>query len=379
VSRLLDQPLTMAKETSVSVTPNATARGSKSRALVERLWTRVLDRSSFERDLSFEDAGGDSLGILQFAFGLEELCGQSLPLELFRLDQRPTDFVRILDEATQPRTTADPTPTVFLFPGSYGFDPRLAHFAAGCLPAVKVEGVAYPGWREMIQPDFNFDKLVSQLVTHVLERAPSGPLLLMGHSWGGIVAYAAALTLLQMGRPVKFLGMLDADATPGLVPRPMPRLREGARWARLAKDIGAGEWRGLLRRVFRVSFFGKPATKRMLRRLALRPHFKLPVLLNYHLQQVINFSLRAQLSKGWRSQLGAAPLAVPCFVFRATDDPGNEPVDLGWGPYCANVTVIPVAGGHLTMLDGPNRTLLCARFVEVVKRALGPPSGAIPR
>src|SRR5262249_42427990 len=150
--------------------------GDNCRAFVERLWTRVLDRSSFERDLSFEEAGGDSLGILQFAFGLEELSGKSLPLELFRLDRRPTDFVRLLSEATQPPATPAPTPTVFLFPGSYGFDPRLAHFAAGCKPAVHVEGVAYPGWREMIQPGFSFDDVVSHAVAYVLARMPSGPL-----------------------------------------------------------------------------------------------------------------------------------------------------------------------------------------------------------
>ena len=40
----------------------------------------------------------------------------------------------------------------------------------------------------------------------------AGPLLVMGHSWGGIVAYAAALSFLEMGRQVKFLGMLDADS-----------------------------------------------------------------------------------------------------------------------------------------------------------------------
>ena len=344
-------------------------------AAIAGAWTRVLDRSSLEHDLSFEDAGGDSLDLLQFTFCLEETLRVRLPLELFHLGLKPSDFLRALNRPLEAvvSTFADDCLTVFLFPGSYGFDPRLAHFGAGCSPALRVIGIPYPNWREMLQPDFTFEKIVAQAVAYISERAPTGPLFIVGHSWGGHAAYAAALAFSNVGRPISFLGMLDTDANFEFLPKPLPLLVERARLARILQDIWFGEWRGLLRRIFPTSLFKRPGTKRLLHHLARR-RLRLPILVNYHFQQLVNYSLRVVLMKRWRPAAVKQLLAVPCFVFRAEGYALDVPQDLGWGHFCTDVTVLPMTGGHITMFDGRNGALLCARFIETVSQTGRPDS-----
>jgi thioesterase domain-containing protein len=346
---------------------------SRSLKTVTSAWVRVLDRSSFEQDVSFEQAGGNLLDMQQFAFRVEQRSGVRLPLELFNMGLRPSEFVHALDQRLDLVSThADDRPTVFLFPGGYGFDPRLAHFSAGCSHDLRIIGISYPDWRELVQSELTFEGIVAQVTGYIADQAPSGPLIFVGHSWGGLVAYAAGLAFSIKGRPISFLGMLDTDANISFLRRALPPL---ARWTRVVRDFWSGEWRGLLRRIFPVSLFARPSTRRLLRLIAPLRQFRLPILIDYHFQQLLNYSLRADLTKRWRSAVSETPLSTPCFVFRAEDHTPDAPNDLGWGRFCTNLTVVPVSGGHLTMFDDLNRTLLCAHFIQAVHQVTQQPTG----
>src|SRR5262249_13556918 len=99
---------------------------ASARAAVARAWQQTLDRAPFLPARPFEEAGGDSLRLLQFVFRLEQQCGRPLPLEAFSGTTRPSDFApaldRLLDEA---RSGAGRSPTLFLLPGMGGDEPRL--------------------------------------------------------------------------------------------------------------------------------------------------------------------------------------------------------------------------------------------------------------
>ena len=51
------------------------------RRAVERAWTSVLDRRSFQADMRWSDAGGDSIGALSLLHYLERHLGRSMPLD----------------------------------------------------------------------------------------------------------------------------------------------------------------------------------------------------------------------------------------------------------------------------------------------------------
>ena len=363
------------RQTKLSIAVSAPPAGegsAHSLVAVASAWRQVLDRSSFKRNLSFEQAGGDLLSMQQFAFRIEQSCGLRMPLELFHLALRPSDFVRALDQRLDlAPISADDRPKVFLLPGAYGFDSRLAHFSAGCSHALQIIGVPYPDWPEMVQPDVTFETIVADAVAFITERAPTGPLLMAGQSYGGHVAYAAALALSAAGRSVGFLGILDTAEVIRTPPLTLSaRLVDRSRWGRILQDLRRGYFRPMLRRILHESLFERPNTKRLLSHLSPLRHLQLrPLALNYHLQQHFNYVLRVQLLHRWRPPLSEPPLPARCFVFRAASNPPDAPYDLGWGRRCADVTVVPLAGDHVTIFDVPHRATLCARFVEAVEQA----------
>ena len=51
----------------------------RARKAVARAWARVLDRRSLRADLTFDEAGGDSLLLLKLIFDLEVRCRIALP------------------------------------------------------------------------------------------------------------------------------------------------------------------------------------------------------------------------------------------------------------------------------------------------------------
>src|SRR5262249_20043951 len=224
----------------------------------------------------------------QFAFCIEQSCGLRMPLELFHLAPRPSDFVHALDQrlALGP-ISADDRPTVFLLPGVYGFDSRLAYFSADCSHALRIIGVPYADWPEIGQPDVSFEKIVAGAVAFMTERAPTGPLLIAGQSYGGHVAYAAALALSAAGRSVGFLGILDTAEVIRTPPLTLStRLVDRARWGRVLQDLRRGYFRPMPRRILHESLFERPNTKWRLGHLAPLRRLRLrPLALNYHLQQ----------------------------------------------------------------------------------------------
>jgi thioesterase domain-containing protein len=363
----------LSRQTRLSIGVSAPPAGegsAHSLAAVASAWRQVLGRTSFEQNFSFEQAGGDLLSMQQFAFCLERSCRLRMPLELFHLGLRPSDFVHALNQRLD-LTPVHDRPVVFLLPGAYGFDSRLAHFSADCSPTLRIIGVPYPDWPEMVQPDVTFETIVAGAVAFMTERAPIGPLLIAGQSYGGHVAYAAALALSAAGRSVGFLGILD---TPEVIRTPpltlSARLVERARWGRVLQDLRRGYFRPMLRRILHESLFERPNIKRLLSHLAPLRRLRLrPLALNYHLQQHFNYVLRVQLLHRWRPPISEPTLPVRCFVFRAASNPPDAPYDLGWGRRCADVTVVPLAGDHVTIFDVPHRATLCGRFVEAVEQA----------
>jgi acyl carrier protein len=51
------------------------------RVAVKRAWTTILDEPSFQADIQWDEAGGDSLAALQLWHMIESELGAKLPLE----------------------------------------------------------------------------------------------------------------------------------------------------------------------------------------------------------------------------------------------------------------------------------------------------------
>ena len=75
---LIDGTEWFASDTKVSASIDARVRDA-----VERAWVEVLDRQSFQADVHWSEAGGDSIDALRLRSSIEKELGTQLPLDLF--------------------------------------------------------------------------------------------------------------------------------------------------------------------------------------------------------------------------------------------------------------------------------------------------------
>ncbi len=356
--------------------PNAASAAPatrRARKAVARAWARVLDRRSLHADLPFDEAGGDSLRLIRLIFELESQCGTSLELAPFSGDLRPGDMARALDRCLRKQAGDDDdpeaVPDVFLLPAIGGDDPRLVNFRALCRSALRVEAVELGDWPELIAPGFDLSALAVSLARRIMDRAPCGPLRLAGWSYGGHLAVAVASALCQAGCAVAFLGILDtttspltfADLEPQRRPTRMENLRQVPAWIR------TGEASDRLADFLVTRVVARP---RLLRLAARLRHTWLPCGFGFHLNRRMGLRLRRDLLEAWRLRRDPPPpLSVPSLVlFRAEQTEPFAPDEVGWCAAYPDICIVPVTGGHTTMLEPPHIATLCARFVEAVRQ-----------
>jgi thioesterase domain-containing protein len=346
----------------------------RARTAVARAWRRVLNRRSLRADLSFGEAGGDSLRLLKLVFDLETQCGISLPLAPFSSDLRPSEMARALDRCLRGLVdeTDSTAPVVFLLPAIGGDDPRLVDLRTLCRPALRVELVDLGDWPELLEPGFDLPTLARRLAARIATRAPSGRLLLAGWSYGGFIAVAVGAALNEIGREVVFVGVLDTTASPmslvDLAPRRRPTRLENLR---AAPDwIRAGQGRERLADFIVTRVVVRPRLLRLAVRLR---HVWLPFGFRFHMNRRMGLRLRQDLMAAWRRRQDPPP-AVPgrsVVLFRAAETVPDLVDELGWCAAYPGLRIVAVTGAHTTMLEPPHLATLCERFVEAALRAAG--------
>jgi len=272
-------------------------------------------------------------------------------------------------------TTVPEPPPLFLFPGMGGYDPQLVEVGFACGDAVTTVQVAYPAWRVLHgMRDFDFETLVNDVVGQITTHRPACAILLAGYSFGSIVAFAAAARLRDIGYSVRFLGLLDSEAHPGLDAAPGAWHAPKTRWQQLAgftASMPRGDAQSKIAYVT-ARHLKSPRWRLLLRLYARIPRHWLRGKFRIYLERDLLSEHMEPLLRQWVARRGAVrPLPVPAYLFRTAQHSGNAPHHLGWDGYCPDLTVVSIPGSHLGMLGSSNRPILCAAFRNAVFQALG--------
>jgi acyl-coenzyme A synthetase/AMP-(fatty) acid ligase/thioesterase domain-containing protein len=327
---------------------------------VKRAWTAVCGARSLARDLAWEEAGGDSLKALQMLLQIEERLGLRLSTDVLSQGMTPSVLCAAIErliggspEGAVP-TVDDGRITVFLMPGILYDEPALARFRHTLRDQIRFVLIDYPNWREMIAARADFEAVVTAAFAQILAQCDDRPIHLAGYSFGGFVAFATAHRLVEAGRRVGFLGLLDPRRRSAPLGTAITgtNLIHRIRRCLQTRDIGI-----LLRLILRILVelrafgladgFARLCMKIDGRRAA--PH--------------LLFVLRPYALRKWRPKA----LSVPTFFFRSQDDP--RPYDFDWSGLCAPFSVVPIAGDHWSMLEPTNIEPLCAQFLETLREA----------
>lgn len=327
--------------------------------IVEGIWKKILGtRTATGR---WDEAGGDSLKLLQCVLELEGLVGRELDLEAFTIAMTVTDMIAAVTSGQTPKQCSerpeDLPPLLFLIPGSVGYGPSLAAFGAQMGQVARVAPIRYPDLGAILDGRGTIAAMADSALDQINLAQPRGEIRLLGYSLGGAVAFDVATRLIAAGRPVKFIGILDTS-----IDGVTSRYREAI--ARTLQRIQAHRTT-----IYRMSC---RAVAKCAARLGAERRFA--AFLDHdwwrHLPGT-HFMLRLELEEILRMRafgrwLAAAKpkLAVTGTLFRCHRE--GSP-DLGWNALFNRVDVVPIAGGHLDLVVEPhlarNRPLIEAALI----------------
>lgn len=352
----------------------ATHPNSRVHDAVARAWTTILGRGSFDANLTWDEAGGDSLGALHLWSLIEETLGNRLVMESLESSATPTALIAAVERQLFPvaQQTVSPTniscssaislpstetaehgrrtPLVFFLPPADGDTPIQAQFRAAFHNQIRFKVVQYPQWRELIDAGVEFRVIVEATVAQILSTNVDD-IYLAGFSFGGFVAWEASRRLIAYNRHVCFVGLIDTH----------PALQFSQRWRPKVIDIAHHFCRSpQSAAAMLLNFLAQRSAFRLLRRLGQLATC-LPGKIGFKFYYHLNYRLRAEAMHRWKM----TPTEAPVYLFRTDEFPADT-AELSWGPLSKKLKIISVGSAHLSVLHSPGREILCRRFLQTI-------------
>jgi thioesterase domain-containing protein len=338
VAKLREMDLS-ARKTAPNPQPANAGRELTTHQLVQDAWTKIAG--------SWDEAGGDSLKLLHCIMEIE--TGHELSLEAFTVDVTVAEMVKAIvsGQATGQvaRPQAGAPPILFLLPGSTGYGPSMASFAAALVKVARVTPIKYPGLRNILDGEDTVTAMAAVAVEQIRQTQPVGHVRLLGHSLGGAVAFEVAARLLEAGRSVKFLGILDTS----IVNERRDYWETLTRTLRRMRSNRVNAYRMACRALAKgtVAIGCEARLAGFLDRYSRRKFDATRFRIKLELLEV----LRSRAFFQWLA--GPKPaLPITGTLFRC--DREGVPQSLGWDRTFASLDVVRIAGGHADLVVEPH-------------------------
>jgi acyl-coenzyme A synthetase/AMP-(fatty) acid ligase/thioesterase domain-containing protein len=221
------------------------------RCIVE-IWRATIGHDNIGIDDDFFEAGGDHLSVVQAAAAISNCLGRPVRGGEIRETRTIRRLVETLDRADEPLsciallppTSGRPANTrpIFCIYGFYLYRPLAealgtqfrtlgiqvepeTHLLRTCMAGGRAAGEPAGKWPPSVE------QLAGAYVEQMRKRQRTGPYQLLGHAFGGVVAFEMARQLRASGETVSLLCLLDSHA-PGAWHPVSPRgwLARAAAW-----------------------------------------------------------------------------------------------------------------------------------------------------
>lgn len=186
-------------------------------AVLTEIWERVLGRAPIDPETNFFDLGGDSFLALQLLAEIEAALGRELPADLSFEAATIASMARALDAVDTQCPSAlvlmkagREQPPLFVIPGAIGSLFQLAPLAANIRPIIPIYGIRPRGLDDTIAPLERIEDMALHATREIEHVVKNGPLLLMGYSAGGLIAFEVARRLSAAGANIPLVVLLDS-------------------------------------------------------------------------------------------------------------------------------------------------------------------------
>lgn len=323
---------------------------------VRAAWVQALPSTAFDAEMSWRDAGLDSLKALELALNLEQALGRKVTFDGLAPDCTPNDLVRHLgQEPGSPAAQADPRYVVFFLPGLTGDNPGQAAFRHALRREVRFETLDVGGVETPGRVLGDIPARATRLVEELVRRQPHGEIRLTGCSFGALVAQEMTRQLEARGRVVAFLGLLDGFLTP-----PVWKPLEGSQPKRRLVSLETRErWK------LRLMRWTGPALQRTGALELARWIVSAKFLRDRPWARVTGVRVLRVWGywaiESWRP--GACRAAT--LLIASDEFPEFSSVE-GWRSACPRLTVVRAPGRHVQLFDPPALALLIPAFLAAL-------------
>ncbi|WP_395662953.1 AMP-binding protein [Aestuariivirga sp.] len=172
-------------------------------------------------DDDFFQMGGDSLSAMSASMAIEREFEVSLPPAVFASNPTPRAILKVVEArvsgvsrvaAVPVRKAREEGPSLFLAPGLLGSNGYALHFSRSGFGDQGVWTFHLRNASDAALRMKSLEEFADECVKAMLQIRPRGPYHLLGHSFGGLLAYAMGCRLRELGYAVSTLAIVDAPA-----------------------------------------------------------------------------------------------------------------------------------------------------------------------
>jgi thioesterase domain-containing protein len=193
------------------------------------IWQHVLRRSPVRPDDNFFDLGGTDALADQIFSEIARVYGREIPSATIGHASTVATLAALLEQPSFPRfkpvvriKDGDEQPPVFIAPGLSG-NVQFFKLAQHISTAHAIYGIQAPGIDGQQQPLDRVEDMARFYIDSLCEHWPHGPYIVIGYSFGGLVALEMAQLLLEQKKTVGLLVLLDAYPHPRYLSRDLRR------------------------------------------------------------------------------------------------------------------------------------------------------------
>ena len=190
---------------------------------IARIWQSIFGTDNLSVHDSFFELGGHSLQAVQMVAKIESELGKQLPLEALFKAQTIEQLARLISEDAEEgiwdpvvrlRTGCGASP-IFCLAGVGGQSHYLYHLATALDNEHPIYAFQPKGLDGRSEAHTSIEQMAAYYLELMLKTQPEGPYFLVGHSFGGSVAFEMAKRLEADGHEVGFVALLDAGMPSG--------------------------------------------------------------------------------------------------------------------------------------------------------------------
>jgi thioesterase domain-containing protein/acyl carrier protein len=315
------------------------------------IWEKLLAVKSIGIEDDFFELGGDSMAALQLFDDIEGIWGQNLPLATLFENQTIKKLATVLrqKECVAPWSSLvciqmgdDYLPPLFCI-HPVGGNVLEYHTLANYLDKKQtIYGLQSQGLDGRAAPLQSVEEMAQYYIEELQTVQPQGPYLLVGYSFGGLIAYEIARRLVNVGQTVALLALLDSSAPE------LPSLRPSL-WQAVGihlQNLWYLEWQE------RFSYVGD----RFIYRFKSRDEKDFLANSLYKLDdltpQLVNV-LNANLDAREKYTAKKYPGKVNLFRCRIQELKHALHPESGWQRLVDDLEIHPIAGAHFSILKEP--------------------------